>query len=109
MQVDDEHRQLNGNGSAIDVDRSISPPATSLPVFPPSTGIVYSTEVNGHYSLFEDHFECPDRITRTWQLFQQNGLDKKMRMLPIRPVHRLEALLVHTEAHWETTQEIQSR
>lgn len=96
----DDHPSQNEMDAA-----SPSPPAY---YYPPTTGVVYSTKVNDHFNLFEDHYECPDRILRTWTLITQDGVDKRLKMLPIRPVHKKEAMLVHSEEQWNTIQEMES-
>ncbi|KAF9017536.1 hypothetical protein BDZ89DRAFT_1074786, partial [Hymenopellis radicata] len=85
-----------------------SSPSPLAYYYPPTTGVVYSTKVNDHFNLFEDHYECPDRILRTWTLITQDGVDKRMKMLPIRPVHKNEAMLVHTEEQWNTIQDMEN-
>ncbi|EPS99814.1 hypothetical protein FOMPIDRAFT_1146984 [Fomitopsis schrenkii] len=60
------------------------------------------TNTRGH------HEEQPDRISRIFNLLKDSDCLTKMRRLPIRPVAREEALLVHSEALWEKIMAIQS-
>lgn len=61
------------------------------------------TNTRGH------HEEQPDRISRIFNLLKDSDCLTKMRRLPIRPVAREEALLVHSEALWEKIMAIQSK
>ncbi|KIY71127.1 histone deacetylase clr3 [Cylindrobasidium torrendii FP15055 ss-10] len=72
----------------------------------PSVGVVYNTEVNSHFITVDTHYECPERILRTWELLTEADLVPKLRKIPIRPAHKEEILLVHGEDHWEATQSI---
>jgi len=85
-----------------------SPRASSLPLHLPdfTVGYVYSTEMMQHYSS-QGHPEDPQRISRIMQAIQAAHYHIKMKRLPIRPVKRDEALLVHSEDHWEKVQAIQ--
>lgn len=86
--------------------------SSSLPIsnpFQQTVGVVYSTKVNEHRSWVGDHFECPERITRTWELITESGCDKKLKLLPIRPAHKNHVLLVHSEDHWDEIQNIQRK
>lgn len=78
--------------------------ASSLPVkFPEMTcGFVYSAEMTQHFMRSDPtgHVEQPARITRIFELMVRNRYNIRMKQLPIRPVQKLEALLVHTEDHW---------
>ncbi|KAL0956532.1 hypothetical protein HGRIS_002673 [Hohenbuehelia grisea] len=81
--------------------------ASSLPRTPgPSVGYVYSAEMSQHFSP-SGHPERPERISRIWSAIVAEELHTRMRCLPIRPVQRDEALLVHTDDHWEKVQTIQ--
>jgi histone deacetylase 6 len=59
-----------------------------------------------HFSL-HGHPEAPARISRIWEAIVSAHYHLKMKCLPIRPVHKDEALLVHTEDHWDKVQTIQ--
>lgn len=63
-----------------------------------------------HLKLGEDpHPEQPSRIVRIWKTLVEKEYTKKMLWLPIRTVRREEALLVHTEDHWDKVQAIQCK
>lgn len=86
------------------------PRATSVPINPPdyTVGFVYSTEMTSHFSP-HGHPEDPNRITRIWQAIVGKRYTQKMKWLPIRPVRKEEALLVHSEDHWDKVQAIQCK
>ncbi|KAK0195519.1 histone deacetylase complex protein [Armillaria mellea] len=84
------------------------PRASSVPLVPSefTVGVVYSTEMTSHFSL-QDHPEQPARISHIWHTLIVNKCNTKMKWLPIRPVHKQEALLVHSEDHWDKVHAIQ--
>lgn len=71
-----------------------------------TVGYVYSTDMLLHVSL-HGHPEQPGRISRIFDALKGANLISKMRRIPIRPVYRNEALLVHTEEHWDKVLAIQ--
>ncbi|PFH51540.1 hypothetical protein AMATHDRAFT_142294 [Amanita thiersii Skay4041] len=77
------------------------PRALSLPLHPPgySVGYVYSAEMTSHFNP-AGHPECPERIVYIYQILVYEHYTPKMKWLPIRPVRREEALLVHSADHW---------
>jgi histone deacetylase 6 len=84
--------------------------AQSEPFQPPkqhTVGYVYSADMLLHVSL-HGHPEQPDRISRILEAIQGANLLSKMKQIPIRPVYRNEALLVHTQEHWDKVLAIQS-
>lgn len=96
---------------------AISPPRPSSPTGPRAAsvplvqygytvGCVYSAEMTSHFSP-HGHPEQPARISRIWQALVHGRYTKKMKWLPIRPVRKEEALLVHSEDHWDKVQAIQ--
>ena len=107
---------MNGqlDGAPMDVDdQETSPPprprAQSEPFRAPkqfTVGYVYSMDMLIHASL-HGHPEQPDRISKIFQAIQGATLIQKMKHIPIRPVYRNEALLVHTEEHWDKVLAIQ--
>lgn len=119
---------INGpqpDGAPMDVDveeiqtvqvrtqRSPSPPprprAQSEPFQVPhqfAVGYVYSMDMLVHASV-HGHPEQPDRISRIYHAIRGANLIPKMKQIPIRPVYRNEALLVHTEEHWDKVLAIQ--
>ncbi|KAN0091071.1 hypothetical protein V8E55_004637 [Tylopilus felleus] len=109
MDVDDEETQ----NVPVRMQRSPSPPrprAQSEPLQPPkqyTVGYVYSMDMLIHASL-HGHPEQPDRISRIYQAIRAANLISKMKHIPIRPVYRNEALLVHTQEHWDKVFAIQS-
>ena len=71
-----------------------------------TVGCVYSAEMTSHFSP-RGHPEQPARISRIWQALVHGRYTKKMKWLPIRAVRKEEALLVHSEDHWDKVQAIQ--
>ena len=53
------------------------------------------------------HPEDPDRIKRIMAILADHGLTDSMRLLPCRMVRKEEAMLVHSEDHWEKVCAIQ--
>ncbi|KAH7927131.1 Arginase/deacetylase [Leucogyrophana mollusca] len=101
MDVDNEDTQ---ESHAPSIHRPSSPVqrASSVPFNSPSyrVGYVYSSDMMLHSSS-HGHPEQPDRITRIRNTIRDRGLLSKMKQLPIRPVKKQEALLVHSEEHWD--------
>ena len=108
-----ERPQDAGPSDSMDVDSDVSsrvvpsipsgrPRATSLPANPPdyTVGYIYSSEMMSHFSP-HGHPEQPARIQQIWQTLVRDQLTKKMKWLPIRQVRKEEALLVHSEDHWD--------
>ena len=95
------------------IPRQLVARASSLPpILNPSNttvGYVYSTLMMTHTNTRGHHEEQPDRISRIFNLLKDSDCLTKMRRLPIRPVAREEALLVHSEALWEKIMAIQCR
>lgn len=106
MDIDDDNRAASSKSKSI---RTCVPSVPHNPVIPNYTvGYVYSSEMTTHLKLGEDpHPEQPSRIVRIWKTLVEKEYTKKMLWLPIRTVRREEALLVHTEDHWDKVQAIQ--
>jgi len=87
----------------------IPPRSSSVPLhhFDYTVGCVYSAEMTSHFSP-HGHPEQPARISRIWQALVHGRYVNKMKWLPIRAVRKEEALLVHSEDHWDKVQAIQS-
>ena len=94
---------------AMDVDPPVSPSRQTMPPPPlranisqveATVGFVYSTEMTEHFNAAETHHECPERIVRVFKKLSETACISRMKQLPIREVHKEEALLVHTEDHW---------
>ncbi|KDQ28087.1 hypothetical protein PLEOSDRAFT_1041421 [Pleurotus ostreatus PC15] len=83
--------------------RARSVPAGSLPN---RVGYVYSAEMSQHFCP-RGHPECPDRLLHIWDALRAAQLHTQMRCLPIRQVKREEAMLVHSEDHWNKVESIQ--
>ncbi|KAJ3748805.1 histone deacetylase complex protein [Lentinula detonsa] len=104
------------NQEAMDVDTdgasfSKRPPqrSTSVPFQPPrnlAVGYVYSSEMTAHFNP-RGHQEAPERITRIWQAIVDEKYNMKMQWLPIRPVTKAEALLVHSQSLWDLVEAYQ--
>lgn len=105
MDVDQQPVQTNGEFSA---PAQRGPRASSVPIKHPdyTVGYVYSTEMMAHFSP-QGHPERPARIDRIWNTLQNDQLTQKMKWLPIRPVRKEEALLVHSDDHWDKVIAIQ--
>lgn len=84
------------------------PRASSLPLRPSglTVGYVYTAEMTGHFNP-AGHPECPERTVTIYQTLVQEHYTQKMKWIPIRPVRRGEALLVHSEDHWDKVLAIQ--
>ncbi|KAF8633266.1 hypothetical protein AX17_004442 [Amanita inopinata Kibby_2008] len=84
------------------------PRASSLPLRPAglTVGYVYSAEMTSHFNP-AGHPECPERIVNIYHTLVTEHYTPKMKWLPIRPVRREEALLVHSEDHWDKVLAIQ--
>ncbi|KAJ7178500.1 histone deacetylase complex protein [Mycena crocata] len=86
------------------------PRASSVPLNPPeaTVGFVFSSEMTTHCSLApEGHPEAPDRIIRIWDAIVARHYTLKTKRIPIRPVLKQEALLVHSEDLWDKIEAIQ--
>jgi histone deacetylase 6 len=73
-----------------------------------NVGYVYSAEMMVHICL-KGHPEEPERISRIFQAIKEVQYLARMRQLPIRMVSREEALLVHSEDHWDKVLGIQCK
>ncbi|KAL4078462.1 hypothetical protein V8B97DRAFT_1865803 [Scleroderma yunnanense] len=102
MNVDGEEAQQSKDPQNL---RAQSEPYGKLPVY--TVGYVYSSEMLLHSSL-HGHPEQPERISRIRKAIQDAKLLSKMKQIPIRPVYRGEALLVHTQEHWDKVLAIQA-
>lgn len=49
----------------------------------------------------DEHPEHPNRISRIYAALRQAGYLDMMKELPIRPCHRDEVMLVHSEDLWD--------
>ncbi|KAG6903029.1 hypothetical protein C0995_007462 [Termitomyces sp. Mi166 len=101
-----------GPSSAPDHDHDSPQPnpvprASSVPLHPLgyTVGFVYSAEMMSHFSP-TGHPETPHRISSIYNALTANHHISKMKWIPIRPVKREEALLVHSEDHWDKVQAI---
>jgi histone deacetylase 6 len=106
MDVDDDGKAPTSKTKNVRA-RALSVPYN--PFIPNYTvGYVYSSEMTTHLKLGNDpHPEQPARIVQIWKTLVDKEYTKKMLWLPIRAVSREEALLVHTEDHWDKVQAIQ--
>jgi hypothetical protein len=71
-----------------------------------NVGYVYSAEMMVHVCL-KGHPEEPERISRIFQAIKEAQYLARMKHIPIRMVTREEALLVHSEDHWDKVLAIQ--
>ncbi|KAG6876790.1 hypothetical protein C0992_011752 [Termitomyces sp. T32_za158] len=83
------------------------PRPSSVPLHPSdyTVGFVYSSEMMSHFSP-TGHPETPQRISSIYNALTTNHHISKMKLIPIRPVKKGEALLVHSEDHWDKVQAI---
>ena len=86
------------------------PRASSVPLRPSglTVGYVYAAEMTGHFNP-AGHPESPTRIVTIYQTLVTEHYTPKMKWIPIRPVRRGEALLVHSEDHWDKVLAIQCK
>ena len=78
-------------------------------VIPPAAiGYVYDKRMLLH-SARNGHTEAPERISRVFEMLEENGYIDLMKELPIRQVEREEVLLVHSEGLWEKVIAISGR
>lgn len=111
MDVDGPQPGPSGHSGASS-RQSVARASSLPPVLSPSNttvGYVYSTLMMTHTNTRGHHEEQPDRISRIFNILKDADCLAKMRRLPIRPVAREEALLVHSEALWEKIMAIQCR
>ncbi|KAJ7072273.1 histone deacetylase clr3 [Mycena amicta] len=94
--------------------RMVSPPPrpSSVPLLHPDTdiGFVYAAEMMAHnprYTHNGDHPELPARISSIWDELTRNRMTGKAKRIPIRPVSKPEALLVHSEDLWDKIEALQ--
>jgi hypothetical protein len=90
------------------------PRASSNPVgkeqdaFKQRFGYVYDARMMAHMPVADDldHPEAPGRIAGIYQKLREGGCLFRMKLIPIRPVKMMEAMLVHSEDHWEKVMQI---
>lgn len=94
----------------MDLDAALPPRprAASVPLHPSAltVGYVYAAEMTAHFDP-AGHPESPERIVSIYHALVMAHCTPKMKWLPIRPVRREEALLVHSEDHWDKVLAIQ--
>jgi histone deacetylase 6 len=74
----------------------------------PRVGFVYSSEMMAHAPGPEDHHpEQPARIERIHSMLRGEGVLSQMKALPARTVKKEEAMLVHSEDHWDKVLQLQ--
>ena len=71
-----------------------------------TVGFVYSASMTSHFHP-QGHPEQPERISSIWNAIVDAHYTSKMKRLPIREVEKHEALIVHSEDHWNKVQAIQ--
>lgn len=86
-------------------ERSLSMPADLNSIGKTRFGYVYDVRMLLHSPL-EYHPEAPARIIGIHDKLREAGCLNRMKMIPIRKVTKLEALLVHSEDHWDKVQMI---
>ncbi|KAF5316936.1 hypothetical protein D9611_003835 [Ephemerocybe angulata] len=96
--------------SATAQGKQVARRASSVPLHPQNyaVGYVYAVEMLVHFKRAEDgHPEQPLRIKQILETLMRNNLTDKMKQIPIRKVHKNEAMLVHSEDHWDKILQIQ--
>ncbi|KAG6832626.1 hypothetical protein H0H92_014462 [Tricholoma furcatifolium] len=95
------------SSSSLHNDQPDIPRASSVPLNPSgfNVGYVYSTEMMSHFCP-TGHPETPQRISYIYNALTLRRHTHKMKLIPIRIVKRDEALLVHSEDHWDKVQAI---
>ncbi|KAF6761227.1 histone deacetylase clr3 [Ephemerocybe angulata] len=96
--------------SATAQGKQVARRASSVPLHPLTyaVGYVYAVEMLVHFKRAEDgHPEQPLRIKQILETLMRNNLTDKMKQIPIRKVHKNEAMLVHSEDHWDKILQIQ--
>lgn len=109
MDVDSEAPPSTSHANGvIDLSQSRRPRASSVPLQPSNlkVGYIYSSEMMNHFSP-HGHPEQPLRIQQIWATLVNEQLHKRMKWMPIREVVKGEALLVHSEDHWNKVIAIQ--
>lgn len=100
MDVDGEESHQN----QVQIQPPLSPVQRAISVphrFPHFTvGYVYSSDMMLHASETGQHPEQPERISRIRATIRDANLLQQMKQIPIRPVKKDEALLVHSQEHW---------
>jgi hypothetical protein len=72
-----------------------------------TTGLAYDTRMSMH--AHPTHPESPARIKMIYETLKQNGFLNKLGNIRVRPVEKHEAMLVHSEDHWDKVEAIQSK
>ncbi|KAF8200755.1 histone deacetylase complex protein [Pholiota molesta] len=108
MDVDNEVGPPTMGAKTVDSSVARRPRASSLPLNPDNfaVGYIYSSEMMSHFSP-HGHPEQPLRIQQIWHTIVRDQLNKRMKWIPIREVRKEEALLVHSEDHWDKVIAIQ--
>ncbi|KAJ6499967.1 histone deacetylase clr3 [Mycena vitilis] len=102
--------QSAGSSSTQKPLLSNAPRASSVPLHPPDAtiGLVFSADMTTHCSLSPDgHPEAPERIIRIWNALVAKHYTSRAKLIPIRPVLKQEALLVHSADLWDKIEAIQ--
>ncbi|KAH9481513.1 Histone deacetylase 5 [Psilocybe cubensis] len=109
MDIDSEKTPSTSQANPMaDTFQTRRPRASSLPLQPSNlkVGYIYSSEMMNHFCP-GGHPEQPLRIQQIWATIVNEQLHKRMKWMPIREVKKGEALLVHSEDHWNKVIAIQ--
>lgn len=95
--------------SEIIIDDGESDASPTLLAHIPRVGYVFDLRMTGHTPPTDpddpddddDHPESPVRIVRIHARLEEAGSLALMRKIPIRNLRKDEALLVHSEDHWQ--------
>lgn len=107
MDVDEVPQQSTSNLASLP-KRAFSVPirGAQAQAIGHTVGYVYSAEMTSHFCP-SGHPEQPERISSIYDIIVKSRCLEKMQAIPIRTVRKEEALLVHSEDHWDKVQAIQ--
>lgn len=100
------------NGEAAGIANGVSPILNGDLQRLSRTGYVYDTRMMDHWPIVDNddeddsHPEQPQRIFRIYSILKNNLCIQKMRQISIRHLEKHEAMLVHSEDHWDKVEAI---
>ncbi|XP_059616905.1 histone deacetylase 6 isoform X2 [Phlebotomus argentipes] len=83
--------------------------STRLTVAPKRVCLAYDNAMTQHRNDFEEHPECPERITKIWERFQEFGTADRMHRVTTRRATEEDLCLVHAPEHVKLMQEAVQR
>lgn len=107
LQPDSTLSELQLSVPAAPSQQAVLPTSNSISGLPGYTvGYVFAVEMLIHFKK-DGHPEQPQRIRQILDMLAANSLTPLMKQLPIRQVKKHEAMLVHSEDHWDKVVQIQ--